>query len=46
MVRAGATIVVAGRGFGEECGRGRRAAEWHTVLDSNLTSVFLCSHAA
>jgi len=22
------------------------AAEWHTVLDSNLTSAFLCSHAA
>ena len=21
-------------------------AEWHTVLDSNLTSAFLCSHAA
>jgi 2-deoxy-D-gluconate 3-dehydrogenase len=22
------------------------AAEWHTVLDTNLTSAFLCSHAA
>ena len=21
-------------------------AEWHTVIDSNLTSAFLCSHAA
>jgi len=39
MARAGANIVVAGR-------EQYTLAEWHTVMDSNLTSAFLCSHAA